>query len=80
MASPALQATDYVVGRDPFKTPCTCGKSMYMLQEPYFHCPKCHDTYKHRGTQQPAICAHCGFRVDEWRKRNGLTQKLPIFP
>lgn len=67
------------VVKNPLNTPCACGKSMCMVQMPYFHCPACHDTYRLRSLTQPSRCAHCGFNVLQWMRRNNIPRVTPEF-
>lgn len=72
--------TQRLITRDPFTTPCTCGKSYVAASLPFFHCPNCHDTYRLHKLSPPARCAHCGFNVLSWMRRNNLTFNEPAFP
>jgi Zn finger protein HypA/HybF involved in hydrogenase expression len=63
-----------LVTLDPTRTRCTCRKSVLLPAIPTIHCPKCHDTYTSRTLGYPAVCAHCGFRLRAWRKRNNIPE------
>ena len=69
-----------LVTKDPFATPCTCGKSYVVLTMPWFHCPNCHDSYRLHKLSPPSRCAHCNFNVLMWMRRNNLTFNAPPFP
>jgi DNA-directed RNA polymerase subunit RPC12/RpoP len=69
-----------IVGKDPARTPCTCGQSMVVVQLPYLHCPSCHDTYRIRSLTPPVRCAHCDFNLLMWRRRHGFITPAPPFP
>lgn len=58
--------------KDPWATPCPCGKSMCMVQLPYVHCPSCHESYRAKRLQHPVRCARCDFNLFQWRKRNAI--------
>lgn len=78
--SPEAQSqTDTIITRDPFKTPCVCGKSFVVVAMPYVHCPNCHDTYRAHKLTPPSRCAHCDFNLMQWRRRNNMTFTNPPF-
>jgi ribosomal protein S27AE len=66
--------------KDPRKTICTCGQSVYLPAHPTFHCPKCHATYISRSMNRPAYCAQCKFPVRKWRSRNNIPDIRTPFP
>jgi DNA-directed RNA polymerase subunit RPC12/RpoP len=46
---------------------------------PLVHCPKCHHTYTARTLHYPVECARCGFRLINWRRRNGIPEiEVPL--
>jgi DNA-directed RNA polymerase subunit RPC12/RpoP len=75
-----MQPENQLVGRNPYNTPCSCGKSMALLALPFVHCPSCHDTYRARKLTPPARCAHCDFNLLMWRRRNNFVVAAPPFP
>ncbi len=72
-------AASYPQNHKGFRTPCECGKSMCLLQLPFFHCPKCHETYTLRQRSYPVRCGRCGFNVSAWRARNNIPSITPAF-
>lgn len=68
-----------VPAKNPYGTACACGKSMCMVQMPYFHCPCCHDTYRLHKLSHPSRCAHCGFNVLQWMRRNAIPRITATF-
>ena len=52
---------------------------MCLLQLPFFHCPKCHETYTLRQRSYPVRCGRCGFNVSAWRARNNIPSITPAF-
>lgn len=65
--------------KDPWATPCLCGKSMCMVQLPFVHCPSCHESYRAKRLQHPVRCARCDFNLMQWRKRNGIVPAEVLF-
>lgn len=55
---------------DPRTTKCDCGTSMILPKHPDVHCIRCHTNYVSKSLQRPAFCAHCGFNLRAWRRRN----------
>lgn len=77
--SPLSQA-DGLVGKNPYATPCTCGKSMVLIPLPWVHCPACHYTYKARKLSAPSRCPQCDFSFHQWRIRNNIHVAEAPFP
>jgi hypothetical protein len=71
-AVPVLQPDVTVLGKKAFTTPCSCQRSMLVLQMPMVHCPACHATYRARQLTPPTRCARCDFNLWKWRLRLGI--------
>ena len=70
---------DEKVTLDPAHTRCTCKRSVLLPAPPLVHCPKCHRTYTARTLHYPVECARCGFRLFNWRRRNGIPElEVPL--